>query len=132
MKLKAIDNRETSWFREWVYNFDRMDRQDHSSGLGKQIPTAGIADNAITESKMVFKSYDSGEITSTGTTSFAHGFGGIPLIIQLQYKESDGNIVIFGDGSHISNITSTTINIDFTGLTIDASNTLRICALYMP
>lgn len=52
MRLKQPIERDTTWYPEWVYNFTRLDTHNHSTNLGTQIPTGGIADSAVTTAKI--------------------------------------------------------------------------------
>ena len=138
MKLKSIANLETSWFREWLYNFNRLDTHDHTSEKGVQITAAAIADGAITTSKLTIKTYVSPWLQDEAIMVYAHGFPGKPTIVQLQYTQNyvsdsnPGTIVIFGDGSHVSIVDVANITINFAGWSLSPSSRFRICAIYFP
>ena len=129
MRLKSINELSESWFNEWLYNFNRLDSHNHTSGKGTQIPTEGVANNAITQAKLSLKFYEGSWLTGTGTTTFVHSLGAIPHIVQLYYDDN-GTIILYGDGSHIKSIDGTNITLDFSSLTVDSTHKLKINAIY--
>src|SRR5687767_5517034 len=76
-------------------NWNKVDQHDHSTGKGVQIPTAGIADNAITAAKIVDGAVDLklGNIESlnivgdTGQPAFNTGWTALAPYQPAFYKE---------------------------------------------
>jgi hypothetical protein len=70
--------------------------------------------------------YASAWLENNEVTTFVHGLGGSPDMVKLWYD--DNGTVLCLDDSNISSTTSTNINLDFAGLTIDDTHKVKIIA----
>lgn len=134
MSLRAIVEKDRTWYFDWVHNFNKLDGHRHITGEGRQIPTAGIADQAITAGKIANNSITDTQISATAAiqgTKITPNFGAQDIATTgmltfdgtngfrynaglLEYREGGGSwaqfSVLAGANAQLSNLSSVAIN----------------------
>lgn len=147
MSLRAIVEKDRTWYFDWVHNFNKLDGHRHITGEGRQIPTAGIADQAITAGKIANNAITDTQISATAAiqgTKITPNFGAQDIATTgiltfdgtngfryntglLEYREGGGSWAQFsalaGANAQLSNLSSVAIN---QSLGFDTDNTYDI------
>ncbi len=134
MSLRAIVEKDRTWYFDWVHNFNKLDGHRHITGEGRQIPTAGIADQAITAGKIANNAITDTQISATAAiqgTKITPNFGAQDIATTgiltfdgtngfryntglLEYREGGGSWAQFsalaGANAQLSNLSSVSIN----------------------
>lgn len=112
MSLRAWDLGDDPYAHtELASNFVAIDAHDHTPGKGVRIPTAGIADNAITSAKIADGTIQTQDLADGAVTGTKISSDLIPLgIVDFWYRQSTGEPVPTGyeicDGRAWSTITN--------------------------
>lgn len=88
-------------YAELAENFTKLDGHDHTSGKGRQIPTGGIADSAVTTLKLNDEAVTAQKIANNTITSakLAPGVGQPPLVTSLPLNPAVGDVVLYKAGT---------------------------------
>ena len=143
MRLKSINERTTSWFIEWVYNFTRLDTHDHSTNLGVNISATGVdstddftfgsltfATAASSYLGMIERATDPSAVSNYGFL-YTKDVGGITELFYIdsagtlsKLSNSAGGVSLLDDGTaYFLNLAS---NSDATDLTADRTLTFDV------
>lgn len=121
----TLDN---SWIVDEQPNSVYADFSDQAS---TDLVALRLQDIGISATAVPVRTFDSGYMTTGGTYTATHGLSEIPTAVVVQYESSTGNFENLNPESYCT-VSTTTINCDFGGLTVGASNRLRVIASVAP